>query len=56
MKRLALILAALSLAGCAQFKNKVYCDADEMVFVSWYASIGVGAQIDPDNAKRHCNP
>ena len=54
MKKLALMLCALALTGCANFTNKVYCDADEAVFVSWYMGIGFGAKIDPENGKRRC--
>lgn len=56
MKALLAILALSMLGGCAQMTNRVYCSADqrELVFVSWYARIGVAAKVDGGDAKALC--
>jgi len=52
---LTLCLAAL-LGGCAQMSNRVYCSADQkdLVYVSWYARLGVGAKVDDKDARALC--
>lgn len=53
-------LAALS-AGCTGVSdlliNEAYCgDSEEMVAVSWYGPLGVGAKLGPKSAQRYCQP
>lgn len=56
MTRALLLIVALSLAGCAQFRNRVACSVsqDEAYFVSKYSRIGISSDIDPEDAKVLC--
>lgn len=54
--RALLAVLAMSMAGCSAMTNRVYCSADqrELVFVSWYARIGVAAKVEGVDAKALC--
>lgn len=60
--RAAIILAAAALlAGCEtladHFSTDAYCaDAEEMLAVSWYGTLGIGTKLGPKSAQRHCKP
>ena len=56
MIRLLVVAFAALLAGCSTMTNRVYCSADqrELVFVSWYARLGVAAKVEDRDAKALC--